>query len=407
MLDALLAANAQLTPPVGRPVESPDARAIVARSVATDTLQGATLGIDTRGCTTVTKVLPAENAYFLRGVRETLSLSHLAHEGAVVCLNSGTTIGNAKLLAPASTPHWLEPGERSRKIRILDTLFGRWNFFPDFPLRPGSLPANPPANIREPSSALRFFCLEMCGAALATPSDDARSELVAKGYSDTRWFERGKSLALVTVSPDERAIIVAWRCAADISTFIGAFDQRPMDDGDGEVIRGVHRYIGQIREPLNAYLREVMAKHPKAELLLTSNSLGGGAIVQWVDQEIRSGLIPQERIAQVSVFNTTAGLGPERAADLAAKLGKRFDVVVNDKDPGRWIFGLDHAHKPHASYIDDGISIDTWLGLKNPVKAVRAHLTGGLRRVFKRDLAKQVSDSPPARSHSAGSAESR
>ena len=405
MLDASIAANTRLAPLEGRPVESPVARAVVAKGIATDELQGATLAIDTRGCTTVARVLPAENSYFLRGVREALSLSHLAHEGAVVCLDSGTTIGNAKRLPGAATPHWLEPQERSRKIRILDALFGRLNFFPDFPLRPGSLPATLPQNIHEPSSALRFFCIEMCGAALATPSDDARIQLDAGGYKDTRWFERGKSLALVTVSPDERAIIVAWRCAADISTFIGAFDNRTLDDGDGEVVRGVNRYIGQIREPLNAYLRELMAKHPKAELILTSNSLGGASIVQWADQEMRSGLIPHERIAQIAVFNPTAGLGPERAAALAAKLGKRLDVVVHQRDPGRWIFGLDHAHKPHANYIDDGHSGRNKLGLPSPTLAVRAHLTGGLRRIFKNDLA--LSGSPPTRSLPPKSVESR
>ncbi|MEZ0314341.1 MAG: hypothetical protein ACAI38_21440 [Myxococcota bacterium] len=374
------------------------ANALVARGIPTDKLLGSTLAIDTRGCTTVTNVLPGENAYYLRGVREALSLSHLAHEGAAVCLNSGTTIGNAKLLPPAKTPHWLDKAERSCQTKVLHKLFGRLDFFPKFELKPGSLDVPLPEDIRQSSSALRFFCIEMCGAALAVPFDDARKELTAQGYADTRWFERGESLALVTVSPDKRAIVVAWRCAADITTLIGAFDRRTFDDGAGEhVFRGVNRYIGQIREPLNEYLRELMAKHPKAELVMTSNSLGGAAIVQWAEQEIRGGLIPQERIAQMTVFNPPAGLGPERTAALATKLGKRLDVVVNLKDPVRWLFGLDRVHKKHATYIDDGSSRFNWFGLPSIKNAVKAHLLGALRRVIKSDLKIGVSGSLPTR----------
>lgn len=395
MLDASTATGARQLLAATLPLAS--SGALVAKGVPTDKLQGATLGIDTRGCTTVTKVLPAENAYYLRGVREALSLSHLAQEGAAVCLNSGTTIGNAKLLPPAKTPHWLAPGERSCKSGILHKLFGRLDFFPKFELKPGGLAVPLPADIHRPSSALRFYCIEMCGAALAVPFDDARKELAAQGYQDTRWFERSHSLALVTVSPDKRAIVLAWRCAADITTLIGAFDRRTIDDGNGEeVFRGVNRYIGQIREPLNDYVRELLAKYPKAELLVTSNSLGGAAVVQWTDQEIRSGLLPPERIAQVTVFNPPAGLGPERSALLADKLGKRLDVVVNMRDPVRWLFGLDRVHKPHATYIDDGSSWRNRLGLPSLANLVKAHLLGALRRFFKRDL--KVSGSQPARS---------
>ncbi len=381
---------------------------VVTLPVPSDTLLGATLSIDTRGCTTVTHVLPAQNAYHLRGVREALSLSHLAHEGAAVSLGSGVVIGNATILPPAKTPHWLARNERSCKSGILDTLFGRLDVFPKHELKPGSLEVTLPENITAPSSAMRYFCIEMCGAVLAVPFDDARRELATKGFTDTRWFERGESLAIVTVSPDKRAIIVAWRCAADVTTLIGALDRRTVDDGRGErVLRGVNRYIGQIREPLNAYLSEVMAKHPEARLVLTSNSLGGAAIVQWVEQEIAAGLIPQKRIAQVTVFNPQAGLGPERSAALAKTLGERLDVVVNKRDWVRWLFGLDRSHKGHASYIDAGSSWFNRFGLPSIKNAVEAHLLSPLRRVFKRDLKPVISASPPARSLPARPEENR
>ena len=372
---------------------------LVPKGVATDRLEGATLGIDTRGCTTVTRVVPGANAYYLRGVREALSLPHLAHEGAAVCLESGASIGQATLLPKASTPHWLDKGERSCKSGLLHKLFGWLDVFPKHELEPGSLTVTLPADLRATSPALRFFCIEMCGAVLAVPFDDARRELAAQGFLDTRWFERGESLAFVTVSPDQRAIVVAWRCAADITTLIGALDRRQLDDGGGETVyRGVNRYIGQIREPLNAYLRELMAKYPKAELVLTSNSLGGSAVVQWAEQEIRGGLIPQERIAQLVVFNPPAGLGPVRSAGLAATLGERLDVVVNRRDPVRWLFGLDRSHKAHAHYVDDGSSSFNWFGLPSITNTIKAHLLGALRRVFRRQLSDEVRVSQPARS---------
>ncbi len=214
-----------------------------------------------------------------------------------------------------------------------------------------------------------------------TPTDDARKCLIDRGYKDVRLYRHWqRHVALAGVTPDERAIVVAWRCASDVSGLIGSIDRREFDDGYGAVPRGVHRYIGQVREPLDAHVRELVAKYSNASVIVTSNSLGAGAALRWSDQSTLSGVVPPERIGQVTVFNPVPGLWKERAHELAARLGDRLDVIVHHKDPLRWVLGVDKTHYGHIDYIDDTSKHSPLVF--NPMQGFNAHMVSSVKRVI-------------------------
>ena len=321
-------------------------------------LLGQTLQIDRLGSRPVERVEPARNALLLSGVREALDLRRLLADGAAVALDSHEPLGRASVLPPPRTPHWTARGERTWLAMLAAPFLGNAPIFPPEALKGVGRFLSVPPRLRSATADVRLYAHALAGLVYCTPVDDARKALLTRGYKEARIIERNQALALVSVSPDERAITVTFRGAWHLKTLLAALDRRGFDDGGPEPVpRGVHRYVGQIREPLNTLVAELLERYPNAEVFVGANSLGAGAALQWVDQELRSGLLSAGRVARVVAIGAVPGLGKQRAEELHARLEGRLDVIVHRLDIFPWLLGLRRRHEPHVTTVDGGVTI--------------------------------------------------
>ncbi len=366
-------------------------------------LLGHTLQIDVLGTRPVERVEPTRNALFLSGVREALDLHRVMYDGAAVALDSKESLGRAVVVPPARSPHWTARGERTWLAMLAAPLLGNAPIFKPEPLKGGGRYLAVPSDLRAATPEAHLFAHALAGLVYCTPVDDARKALLAQGYKEARIVERNQALALVAVSPDGRAITVTFRGAWHFKTLLAVLDRRQLDDGGGEPVpRGVSRYIGQVREPLNALVGELLDRYPNANVFVASSSLGGGAAMQWTDQELRSGLLTAERVARVVTIGAVPGLGKERAEELRRVLHGRLDVIVHRLDIFPWLLGLWRRHANRLTVVDGGLEKDrpplltralTWLF--PPVARLRtwllAHRLTVTTRFFVQQLAKKQS----------------
>ncbi|MEL6548239.1 MAG: hypothetical protein AAFQ82_26665, partial [Myxococcota bacterium] len=121
---------------------------------------GQTWEVDGFGWRGVSNVDVPNNALHLVGVRQALCLSSLVHDGAAVCLKSGTPLGPARQVINA-VPHWSDRGERSTLSALVNPILGRRPVFEMGSLSPERLALNPPTSYRKRSWGLMRFAAEL------------------------------------------------------------------------------------------------------------------------------------------------------------------------------------------------------------------------------------------------------